>query len=58
VGTQGDLVTKPLDRFHDLNGALPFRENHFAGVVPDPEVEALAAYRAKLHAHQALYDQG
>ena len=31
------LVAKPLDRLLDLDGALPFLQNHFTGVTPDAE---------------------
>lgn len=36
------LVAKPLDRVLDLDDALPFSQNHFTGVRPDAEFEALA----------------
>jgi hypothetical protein len=52
------LVTQPFDCFLDLDGALPFSENHLAGVAPDAKIKALAAHRAKLGAHQPLYDHG
>jgi hypothetical protein len=39
-------------RLFDFDGALPFPENHLAGVAFNPEVEALAAHRAKLDTHQ------
>src|SRR6266851_5339347 len=48
----GVLVAKPLDRLLDLDGALPFSENHLASVAPDAEVKALAAHRTKLDPHQ------
>src|SRR5713226_268467 len=52
------LVTQPFDCLLDLDGALPFPENHLAGVAPDAKIKALAAHRAKLGAHQPLYDHG
>ena len=52
------LVAKPLDRLLDLDGALPFPQNHFTGIAPDAEFEALAAHRAKLYAHQPLDNYG
>ncbi len=41
----GVLVSKPLDRPLDLDGALPFSQNHFTGIAPDAEFETLAAHR-------------
>src|SRR5713226_3870306 len=37
------LVTQPFDCLLDLDGALPFSENHLAGVAPDAKIKALAA---------------
>src|SRR5713101_3596782 len=54
----GVFVTQPLDGCLDLEGALPFPENHLAGVAPDTEIKALATHRAKLGAHQPLHDHG
>jgi hypothetical protein len=40
-----------------ISGApCPFSQNHLAGVPLDTEVEALAAHRTKLDAHQPLND--
>src|SRR5713101_10026754 len=44
----GVFVTEPLDGCLDLEGALPFPENHLAGVASDAEVKTLAAHRAEL----------
>src|SRR5260370_20671502 len=52
------LVTQPFDCLLDLDGALPFSENHLAGVAPDAKIKALAPHRAKLGAHQPLHDHG
>jgi hypothetical protein len=38
----GVFVTEPVNGRLDLEGALPFPENHLAGVAPDAEVEALS----------------
>ncbi len=48
------LVPKPPDSLLDLDGALPFPQNHFTGVPPDAEFEALAPHRPQLYAHQPL----
>jgi hypothetical protein len=58
VSAFGVLVAQPLDRLFDFDGALPFPEDHLAGVALDAEVEALATHRAKLGAHQPLHDHG
>jgi hypothetical protein len=52
----GVFVTEPLDGCFDIGGALPFSQNHLAGVAPDADVEALAAHRAELNPHQPLND--
>ena len=39
------LVTQPFDCLLDLDGALPFSQNHFTGIAPDAEFETLAAHR-------------
>jgi hypothetical protein len=54
----GVLVPEPLDRVLDVDGTLLFSQNHFTGVAPDAEFEALAAHRAKLDPHQPLDDYG
>ena len=36
----------------NLDGGLPFLEDHLVGFAPDADVEAFAAHRAKLNAHQ------
>jgi hypothetical protein len=54
----GVFVTEPLDGCLDLEGALPFSENHLAGVAPDAKIKALAPHRTKMGAHQPLHDHG
>src|SRR6266851_9893590 len=54
----GVFVTEPLDGCLDLEGALPFPENHLAGVASDAEVKTLAAHRAELYPHQPFDDHG
>ena len=58
VSALGVLVTQPLDGLFDIDGGLPFSQEHLAGVTFDADIEALAAHRAKLDAHQPLDDQG
>ena len=36
------FMTKPLDRLLDVDGTLPFPQNHFTSVAPDAEFEAFA----------------
>jgi len=40
------FVAEPLDRLFNLDGVLPFPQNHLAGVALDADIEALAAHRA------------
>src|SRR5271154_1961368 len=42
------LMAEPFDRFFDLDGALPFPQDHLAGFAPNAEVEALAPHRPQL----------
>ena len=41
-------------RWRGNDGALPFPQDHFTGVAPDAEFEALAPHRPQLYAHQPL----
>src|SRR5216684_4353798 len=52
MSTLGIFVTKPLDGCLDIESALPFPQNHFAGVALDAEVKPLRAHRAELRAYQ------
>ena len=58
VVSLGILVAEPFDRLLDLDGALPFSEDHFASVALDTEVKPLAVHCAELHAHQPCHDHG
>ena len=49
MGALGVLVAEPLERFLDLEGALPFPENHFAAVAPHAKVEAPATAQSRFH---------
>jgi hypothetical protein len=46
VGTLAILVTQPLDRFLDLESALPFPENHLTAIAAYTEIKTLATHRA------------
>jgi len=46
------LVAKPFDCLLDLEGALPFPEDHLVGAAPDTEIKALATHRPQLCADQ------
>jgi hypothetical protein len=54
----GIFVTEPLDGSLDLVEALPFSQNHLAGIAPDTDIETLAAHRAQLYAHQPFDNNG
>jgi hypothetical protein len=52
VSALGVLVAQPLDRLFDMDCALTLSQNHFASIALDADIEALAAHRMKLYAHQ------
>src|SRR5713101_5700130 len=52
------LVAQPFDCLLDLDGALPFSENHVAGFATDAKIKALATHRAQLDSHQPLHAHG
>jgi hypothetical protein len=53
----GIVVTEPLYSCLDLEGALPFPQNHLAGACLT-DVETFAAHRAQLDPHQPLNYHG